>query len=278
MTGPGYDRERWGNMLTDLYRQRALIGAFANRDFATRYRSSILGWAWSLIQPLAILVVFAAVFSLVFRIKAPDLGNGEGASYAAFLFTGLVTWNLFAGLLNLSMTQLKSNGELLKKVQFPAWAPILGASIVQLIQVLLELTVLVLMFLWLRNVGWTWILAIPILIGTALFAQGIGLVLSIINARFGDVMYIVAVVLSALYFLTPVLYPISMVDGQNEVLSLVVKLNPMSWYVQSMHEVMYSLIAPSALVILALLVGGFLTFWAGLAIFNRWSEDIGELL
>ncbi len=253
-------------MLTDLYRQRALIGAFANRDFATRYRSSILGWAWSLIQPLAILVVFAAVFSLVFRIKAPDLGNGEGASYAAFLFTGLVTWNLFAGLLNLSMTQLKSNGELLKKVQFPAWAPILGASIVQLIQVLLELTVLVLMFLWLRNVGWTWILAIPILIGTALFAQGIGLVLSIINARFGDVMYIVAVVLSALYFLTPVLYPISMVDGQNELLSLVVKLNPMSWYVQSMHEVMYSLIAPSALVILALLVGGFLTFWAGLAL------------
>ena len=265
-------------MLTDLYRQRALIGAFANRDFATRYRSSILGWAWSLIQPLAILVVFAAVFSLVFRIQAPDLGNGEGSSYAAFLFTGLVTWNLFAGLLNLSMTQLKSNGELLKKVQFPAWAPILGASIVQLIQVLLELAVLIVMFLWLGNVGWTWVLAIPILVGTALFAQGIGLVLSIINARFGDVMYIVAVVLSALYFLTPVLYPISMVDGQNELLSLVVKLNPMSWYVESMHEVMYSLIAPSALVILALLVGGFLTFWAGLAIFNRWSEDIGELL
>ncbi|MDA3023056.1 MAG: ABC transporter permease [Actinomycetota bacterium] len=267
-----------GFMLTDLYRHRALIGAFANRDFATRYRSSILGWAWSLIQPLAILVVFAAVFSLVFRIQAPDLGNGEGSSYAAFLFTGLVTWNLFAGLLNLSMTQLKSNGELLKKVQFPAWAPVLGASIVQLIQVLLELAVLVVMFLWLRNVGWTWILAIPILIGTALFAQGIGLVLSIVNARFGDVMYIVAVVLSALYFLTPVLYPISMVEGQNELLSLVVKLNPMSWYVESMHEVMYALVAPPALVIVALLVGGFLTFWAGLAIFNRGSEDIGELL
>ncbi len=73
------------------------------------------------------------------------------------------------------------------------------------------------MFLWLRNVGWTWILAIPILVGCVLFAQGIGLVLSIINARFGDVQYIVAVVLGALYFLTPVLYPISMLDGQNEI-------------------------------------------------------------
>ena len=250
-------------MLTDLYTRRALIFAFANRDFTTRYRSSILGWSWSLIQPLATLIIFAAVFSLVFRIKAPELGNGEGTSYAAFLFTGLVTW---------------SSGELLKKVQFPAWAPVLGASLVQMIQVLLELGVLVIMFLFLRNISWTWTLALPILVGMALFAQGVGLVLSIINARFGDVMYIVAVVLGALYFLTPVLYPISMVDGQNELLSWVVKLNPVSWYVEGMHDAMYSLVAPPALVVIGLLVGGFLTFWAGFAIFNRWSEDIGEML
>jgi len=57
-------------VLTSLYSQRALIWAFANRDFATRYRSSVLGWAWSLIQPLATLIVFAAVFSIVFRIQA----------------------------------------------------------------------------------------------------------------------------------------------------------------------------------------------------------------
>lgn len=265
-------------MLTDLYTRRALVWAFANRDFATRYRSSVLGWAWSLIQPLATLIVFAAVFSIVFRIKAPPMGDGTTSSYAAFLFTGLVTWNLFSSLLNLSMTQLKSNGELLKKVQFPAWTPILGASIVQLVQILLELSVLIVMFLWLRNVGWTWILAIPILLGTIMFAQGIGLMLSILNARFGDVQYIVAVVLGALYFLTPILYPISLVDDQSEVLGWIIRLNPMAWYVQGMHDVMYSLVAPPALVIVALLVGGFLTFWAGFAIFNRWSEDIGELL
>lgn len=265
-------------MLTELYQRRALIQAFAQRDFSTRYRSSVLGWAWSLIQPLATLVIFAAVFSIVFRIQAPPLGNGNGSSYAAFLFTGLVTWNLFSSLLNLSMTQLKSNGELLKKVQFPAWAPIIGASIVQLVQILLELIVLVAMFLVLRNVGWTWILAIPILAGLMLFSQGIGLVLSIVNARFGDVMYIVAVVLGALYFLTPVLYPMSMVEGQSEWLGWIIKLNPMSWYVQAMHDAMYSLVAPSALVVGSLLVGGFLVFWAGFAVFNRWSEDIGELL
>ena len=266
-------------MLTDLVRQRALIGAFANRDLSTRYRSSAIGWLWSLLQPLATLVVFAAVFSTVFRIQAPPLGaDPSTSSYAAFLFTGIVTWNLFSSILNLSMTQLKSNGELLKKVQFPAWAPVLGASIVQLIQVLLEFAVLVVMFLWLRNVGWTWLLALPILLGLFLLSQGIGLMLSILNARYGDVQYIVTVVLGALYFLTPVLYPMAMLDGQNGLLAAVVKANPVSWYVQAMHDAMYSLVAPSALQVVAMLVGGFLVFWAGLAIFNRGSEDIGELL
>lgn len=266
-------------VLTSLYSQRALIWAFANRDFSTRYRSSVLGWAWSLIQPLATLIVFSAVFSIVFRIQAPPLGGeGERTSYAAFLFTGIVTWGLFSGLLNLSMSQLKSNGELLKKVQFPAWAPILGASIVQLVQFALEMVVLIAMFLFLGNIGWTWLVAIPILIGALLFSQGVGLMLSILNARFGDVQYIVTVALGALYFLTPILYPISMIEGQSELLSWVIKLNPMTWYVEGMHEVMYSLVSPSWWAVLALLVGGFLTFWAGLAIFDRNSEDIGELL
>ena len=87
-------------VFADLYRQRALVWAFANRDFATRYRSSILGWAWSLLQPLATLLVYAAVFSLVVRIQAPPLGaDPERTSFAAFLFTGMVTFNLFSGLL-----------------------------------------------------------------------------------------------------------------------------------------------------------------------------------
>ena len=266
-------------MLTDLYARRGLIRAFAQRDFATRYRSSVIGWGWSLLQPLAMLVIFGAVFTLVFRVQAPLLGNGSGnASYVAFLFTGIVTWNLFSSTLTLSMSQLKSNGELLKKVQFPAWAPILGASVVQLMQVVLELIVLIVMFVWLRNVGWTWILAIPVLIGMYLFAQGVGLVLSILNARFGDVAYIIGVALSALYFITPVLYPLSLVEEHGSWLAWVVKVNPVSWYVQAMHDVMYSLTSPVWWELVALLVGGFVVFWAGFAIFERTSEDIGELL
>ena len=202
-------------MLTDLHRQRALIWAFANRDFSTRYRSSVLGWAWSLIQPLATLIVFAAVFSTSSASRRRRSGNGERASYAAFLFTGLVTWNAFASLLDPVDDAVEVERRTARRrCSSRRGSPILGASIVQMVQVLLELAVLIAMFLFLRNVGWTWLLAIPILLGMMFFAQGIGLVLSIVNARFGDVMYIVTVVLGALYFVTPVLYPISMVQGR----------------------------------------------------------------
>lgn len=266
-------------MIADLIQRRALIWAFAQRDFATRYRSSVLGWAWSLLQPLATLLIFAAVFSLVFRVQAPPLGaDPDRTSFAAFLFTGMVTWNLFSSFVLLSMSQLKSNGELLRKVQFPAWAPILGASVVQLVQVGLELLVLVGMFIWQGNVGVTWLLAIPILVAAALFAQGLGLMLSIVNARYGDVQYIVTVVLGALYFLTPILYPIALVEGTAEWLAIVVQVNPMTWFVSSMHDVMYSLTTPDWWVSPALLVFGAMVFLVGFKVFARSSEDIGELL
>ncbi len=266
------------SVLKELYTNRALIWAFADRDFATRYRSSALGWAWSLLQPLSQLIVFAAVFSIVFRIQAPLLGDGENRSYAAFLFTGIVTWNLFSGLLTLSMTQLKSNGPLLRKVHFPAWAPVLGASIVQLIQVALEMIVLIAMYLFLTNIGWTWVLAIPVLLATALFAQGIGLMLSVLNAKFGDVQYIVTVILGALYFLTPIIYPLTLVEEAASSLVWIVQSNPMTWFVTAMHDVMYSLSAPPWWELLGLLVLGIGTFLVGLAVFNRTSEDIGEYL
>ena len=82
----------------ELVAKRGLVWAFAQRDFRTRYRTSAVGWTWSLIQPLANLAVFATVFSLVFRAPAPALGNSEGASYVLYLFTGLIAWNLFSGL------------------------------------------------------------------------------------------------------------------------------------------------------------------------------------
>lgn len=262
----------------DLVRRRGLIWAFARRDLSVRYRSSILGWFWSLAQPLATLVFFSVVFTVIFQVQAPPMGDGKAASYPAFLLCGLVTWNLFASLQRLSIDTLRSCSSLMGKVSFPGWAPVIGAQLVQALQVMMELAVLVLLLVLLGNVGWTWLLAIPILLGTLLFAMGVGLMVSILSSFLGDVREVVATVLAVLYFATPILYPMSMVQGYNPLLVLAVAANPMSWYVQSMHDVMYSLVSPPAWVLVVLLVGGAATFWFGLSVFVRASRNLAEVL
>jgi ABC-type polysaccharide/polyol phosphate export permease len=261
-----------------MYARRELMMAFARRDFATRYRASALGWLWSLLQPLATLVLFSLVFTIIFRVQAPPLGNGHGSSYPAYLFTGLVTWNLLTGLMNSSMTQLLISGELLRKVAFPAWTAVVGGSVVQLMQVAVEFLVLVVMMVILGNVGWTWLLALPVMLAAACFGQGIGLFLAMLNAHCGDVRYTTTVVLAILYFLTPVMYPLAMLDGQGGVLAWVIILNPLTWYVSAMHDVMYSLVIPALPRFAALLVVGYGTLWAGFTYFNRRDDGLGELL
>ena len=266
-------------LLGALVRQRSLLWAFAQRDFRTRYRTSAIGWTWSLIQPLANLAVFGVVFSVVFKAPAPGLGNGQGSSYVLYLFTGLVAWSMFISLINLSISSLRDSGALLRKVAFPAWAPVLGAVLVQLIQVLLEGSVLLVWFMVVGNVGLAWLYAPFILLGLALFATGLGLMLSTSSARYGDVQYIVTVALSALYFLTPVLYPVDPTIPEDKGwLRAFVTYQPVSWFVRSLHDSLYSLSGPGVLRTAALLLFGAVIFALGLWVFDRTTEDVGELL
>lgn len=244
---------------------------------ATRYRSSVLGWWWSLLRPLTQLVVYAAVFGLIFRVQPPPMGNGE-SSFAAFLLVGMVSWNLFSTVLTLSMTQLVVSAPLLRKVAFPAWAPVLGALLVHLLQVAIEFVILCIFLAVLGNIGWTWVLAVPVLFATMLFAQGLGFVLAIVNARLGDVFYIVTVLLGVLYFVTPIVYPLQMARDHGGIIELAIELNPMTWFVEALREPMYSLDVPPWWEVLGLVGFGIVVFWAGLAYFNRRSDDIAELL
>lgn len=265
-------------MLTVVWRQRDLVVAFARRDLAVRYRSSVMGWVWSLLQPLATVAFFSAVFLVLFRVEAPPLGNGSGSSFAAFLFCGLVTWNLFAGLQTLSIDTLRSCGPLFSKAAFPGWAPVFGAQAVQTLQVLVEFVVLMGFLLLLGNVGWTWLLALPIIAGLVMFGMGVGLVVGALSGYMGDVREFVVTALGILYFATPVLYPMTMVQDASPSLAFLIACNPLSWYVQSMHDVMYSLTVPPAWMPGALLLVGIATLWLGLTAFTRLSRDLADRL
>ena len=196
----------------------------------------------------------------------------------SMVLNGFVAWNAFSALLNLSMSSLRESGSLLRKVAFPAWAPVLGYALVQMVQVALELSVLVVWFLVIGNVGWSWLYAPFILLALALFSEALGLLLSTANARYGDVQYIVGVVLGALYFLTPVLYPLSFIPEQYDSLKAFIEWQPVSWFVIALHESLYTLNGPGVAVTAALLVFALLTFLGALWVFDRTTEDVGELL
>jgi ABC-2 type transport system permease protein/lipopolysaccharide transport system permease protein len=104
------------------------------------------------------------------------------------------------------------------------------------------------------------------------------LVLSTANARFGDVQYIIAVVLAAMYFLTPVLYPVSAIPADNAWLRTFVSVQPVSLFVQAMHSSLYSLDGPGLATTAGLLIFGLVVFLAGLWVFDRTTEDVGEML
>jgi ABC-type polysaccharide/polyol phosphate export permease len=155
---------------------------------------------------------------------------------------------------------------------------VLGSGAVQLIQVGLETMVLLVWFLVIGNVGFAWLYAPFIFLGLALFTQGVGLVLSTANARYGDVQYIVTVVLGALYFLTPILYPVSAVPESASWLKVLIDNHPVSLFVQGLHASLYELDGPGVLATAGLLAFGMAVFVVGLWIFDRTTEDVGELL
>lgn len=264
-----------------------------------RYKRSLLGWLWSLINPVSTVLIYALVFGVFLRAQPPDLGNGNQGVFAVFLFTGLVVWTLFAGVVNGSMDSLAGVMDLRKKVFFPTETAILGGAIATAVQTGFEVVVLYLLLIALLNVSWTFLLLPFILVGVASFGLGIGLVISILNAKYRDVRYLTGIALSLMFFLAPIVYPASILELNTEgftapqVVSAVlsggldtyglpaqeiVAWNPISVFVQSAHDVVYFLRVPSLARIAVMVVCSVASPVLGLRFFRRRSMAISEEL
>ncbi len=272
-----------GRRQTGASNFKPLVINFARREMRARYKRSLLGWFWSLINPLSTVLIYGLVFGVFLRALPPDLGNGNEGVFAVYLFNGLVTWALFAAIINGSMDWLAGVMDLRKKVFFPTETAILGGAIATAVQTAFELAVLYAIMLVLWNVGWTSLLLPLILVGIASFALGIGFVISVLNARYRDVRYLTGIALSLLFFLAPIVYPASILEGADlDTYGLpaaeIVAWNPVSVYVQSAHDVTYFLRVPSLGRIAVMVVCSTLSPMLGLAFFRRRSMEISEAL
>jgi len=231
---------------SDVWRYRGLVLDFARRELKGKYKGSVLGSLWALVNPLATLAIYSLVFGFFLRFTPPVAGNGELQSFPIYLFTGLVVWNAFHSIATGAMSALVESGPLLRKIYFPPFAPVLGKAIATGQQTAIELGLLLVVFVVTLNVGWT-VLLVPFLLALlAAFSVGVGLLLTMLNARLRDINYIVQVVLNLLFYAAPIIYPISFVTDQydDHPWLRLYEFNPITAFVEAFRDVLYHLTVP----------------------------------
>lgn len=209
-----------------------LILHMTRRQLALRYKGSVLGWLWSLVQPLTMLVVYAFVFGIVFKARWGTVPGGD-VSFAAVMFCGMAAFNLFSETVNASAPVILQNANLVKKVVFPL--EILPA--VQLASsVVLGAVWFLLLFAGAAALGIGFhasLLALPaLLLPVLLLALGVAYFVSAASVYVRDMPHLAGVATQILFFVTPILYPVELVPDH---LRWVLELNPLASMVEDIR-------------------------------------------
>ena len=195
------------------------------RDISVRYKQTVLGAAWAILQPVTTMVVFSFIFNRMAGIQ-----SGDGTPYPVFICVGQLLWQFFSGSLTNASQALVANAGLVQKVYFPRL--ILPATSVTtgLADLAIASLVLVGMMIWYGVMpGLMGLLILPILILTAVLSSlGIGLILASINVKYRDVRYALPFVINIMMYVTPVIYPLAYLDRHPVAKALMTWLNPIS--------------------------------------------------
>lgn len=209
-------------LLRPLWAYRGFIVGSVMREFQSKYRNSLLGAAWAVINPLAMILVYTMIFSELMQTKLP--GVGSKFAYSIYLCAGLLTWGVFTEIVGRGQNIFLDNANLLKKICFPR----LCLPVIAVLNACVNFAIifgLFLVFLLLKGLwpGWVCIAFVPILMIQLLLAVGLGIVLGVLNVFFRDVGQFFGIFLQFWFWFTPIVYPISILP---EVIKPLVILNP----------------------------------------------------
>ncbi len=231
---------------------RDLLRELVARDMKLRYKRSVLGFAWSLLNPLAQLLVFNFVFRLVLPVGIPK--------YSSFLFSGLLAWNWFTSSLLLGTSAIVGNPDLVKQPGFPVAILPTARVATDLVHYLLALPVLLVFLLWDGTRLTVAVAALPIVIGLQ-FAVTLGLVylVATLYVAFRDMQYLLGVILQMLFFLTPVFYDPKGIPARFQI---VYYLNPMTYLLGAYRRILLEgrLPNPGAMLMVCIFAGVLLSF------------------
>ncbi|HSW66036.1 MAG TPA: ABC transporter permease [Bacillota bacterium] len=209
---------------------RALLRELVVTDFKLRYQGSVLGYMWSLLKPLLMFVILYTVFVRFLKI------GGSIPHYPVYLLLGIVMWNFFTEMAGLSLGSIVGRGDLIRKIRISRWIIVVSSSLTALINFALNLLVVgILMAVNHVDLLHTGLLLPLIFIEVYLFSLGISLLLAALYVKFRDINHIWDVCIQALFYLTPILYPLSLIT--NPTLQKIILLNPMAQAIQDARYV-----------------------------------------
>lgn len=232
-------------------RNLVLLTELTKTDFKLRYQGSVLGYLWALLRPLLMFAILYIVFA-----KLLQFGN-DIPHYPVYLLTGTVLWSFFTECSQQGIQAMVGRGDLIRKISFPKYIVTVSTTLTAVINLLINLVVIVI-FALINGVApsFSWLLVLPLIFELYLLALGISFLLGSINVKYRDIGSIWDVLIQALFYAVPIIYPIAMVAETSTWAAKVILLNPIAQVIQ---DVRWSLITSATVT-----TSGFVGVWAEL--------------
>jgi lipopolysaccharide transport system permease protein len=257
-----------------LWNYRGFILGSVKREFQAKYQNSMLGAAWTVLNPLAMIIVYTVIFSQIMRARLP--GIDSTFAYSIYLCAGILTWGLFAEIVSRGQNVFLEQANLLKKLNFPRLClpvTVVASAVLNFAIIFGIFTVFLLVVGYFP--GWAYLALIPVLLLQIAFAVGIGMVLGVLNVFFRDVGQLFTVVLQFWFWLTPIVYPITILP---ENLQAAMAYNPMARLIAAYQTILVTGAWPDFLSLWPVaLLAALLCLW-GLRLFRRHAGEMVDEL
>ena len=262
------------SLILPIWNYRGFIIGSVKREFQLKYRNSLLGVAWTIIQPLAMIVVYTVIFSRLMHSKLPGVESMFG--YSIYLCVGVITWGYFAEIVGRAQNVFIENANLLKKLSFPR----LCLPVTLVLNATLNFSIIFSLFIIFLLIsgdfpGRVFLAMFPLLVIQVLFAIGLGITLGVLNVFFRDIGQLFGVVLQFWFWLTPVVYPVSILPPAVKQL---MQLNPMASLIGAYQQILVHKQWPDwSSLWLVTLLSVLLCIWA-LRLFRKHSGELVDEL
>ncbi|MDO5480074.1 MAG: ABC transporter permease [Candidatus Saccharibacteria bacterium] len=214
-----------------LYKNnRVLLKELTKTDFKLRYQGSVLGYLWALLRPLMMFAILYVVFAKLLRF------GGDIPHYPVYLLAGTTLWSFFTECTNQGIQAMIARGDLIRKICFPKYIVVVSSTLTAVINLAINLVV-VIIFALINGVtpSWTWLIVPVLVLELYTLSLGISFLLGAINVKYRDITSIWDVLIQALFYAVPIIYPITMVAATSTTAAKAILMNPLAQIIQDIR-------------------------------------------